>query len=1021
MPSKITISDFKLLQSSFAGELFFDNSTSHNAQKIIYSTDASVYQEKPLGVAIPKHVADLKLLIKFANEYEVTLIPRSAGTSLAGQVVGNGIVVDISKYFDKVIEINQAEKWVRVQPGVIRDDLNVILKPYNLMFGPETSTSNRAMIGGMIGNNSCGLHSIVWGDTRSNLLSANVLLSNGSESIFQGITKEYFFKKAYEDNLEGNLYGQVFKILNNPLIQETIEKNYPKKSLTRRNTGYALDILSDNELFDEDSERPFNFCKLLSGSEGTLAFITEAKLNLMPLPPKEIALICIHCNSIQDSLQANLVALQHKPMASELVDKYILDFTKGHHLYHQNRFFIEGDPAAILMVEFMADTDEELNEVTSSVISDLKSKGIGYAYPVVKGEDTKPAWEVRKAGLGLIRNLKGDSQPVNLIEDCAVSPEDLPAYIADLQTLLKRHNTSASYYAHAGTGELHVEPLINLKTLEGKELFRTILKETSELVKKYNGSLSGEHGDGRLRGEFIASVLGNEVYDLLKEIKHIFDPKNIFNANKIVNTPPMNEFLRYEAGKKSPEIQTYFDFSNQEGILRLAEKCSGSGDCRKTEVTGGTMCPSYMATRMEKDTTRARANILRSYLTKPLSSEETASEEKFDWKTKDEKTPTPGASGASVKEVMDLCLSCKGCKSECPSKVDVGKMKAEFLQHYYDEHGVPFRTKMIGNFTKSQELASNFPRLYNFFVTNSFTSKITKSILGFAQKRTIPTIGKLTLRSWQEERIKTQKKREKNSILFALTKLGKRRPQGKVYLFCDEFTNYNDVEIGQKAIHLLTALGYEVHIPKHIESGRTYLSKGLVKDAQRIAIQNVRMLSEAIKDNSPILGIEPSAILTLRDEYLELVPDYLHADAERVAENCYLIDEFLAQEVDKKKITKDLFTKEKKLIKLHGHCHQKALSSMVPTKKILSLPENYEVQLIPSGCCGMAGSFGYEKEHYEVSMQIGELVLFPTIRKQPEEVIIAAPGTSCRHQIMDGTGRKALHPVEILWEALIGN
>ena len=1023
MSSNITITDFKFLQKSFAGELFFDNSTSHNAQKILYSTDASVYQEKPLAVAIPKDVSDLKSLIKFANEYGVTLIPRAAGTSLAGQVVGRGIVVDISKYFDKVLEINEEEKWVRVQPGVIRDDLNVILKPYGLMFGPETSTSNRAMIGGMIGNNSCGLHSIVWGDTRDNLLEAKVLLSNGSETEFRKITKENFFKKVYEQTSEGKLYGQVFKILNNPLIQETIEKNYPKKSLTRRNTGYALDMLGDNELFNEDSKNHFNFCKLLTGSEGTLAFITEAKLNLIPLPPKEIALICIHCNSIQDSLQANLVALRHKPMASELVDKYILDFTKGHPIYGQNRFFIEGDPAAILMVEFMAETDEELNRITSLVISDLQKEGIGFAYPVVKGEATKPAWEVRKAGLGLIRNLKGDTQPVNLIEDCAVSPEDLPAYIADLQELLKRHNTNASYYAHAGAGELHVEPMINLKTVEGKELFRTILKETTELVKKYNGSLSGEHGDGRLRGEFIESVLGTEVYDLLKEVKNIFDPKNIFNANKIVNTPPMNEFLRYEAGKKNPKIETYFDFDNQEGILRLAEKCSGSGDCRKTEITGGTMCPSYMATRLEKDSTRARANILRSYLTEspsPLTPRGGMSDETFDWKM-DSKAPPLGAGGAEVKEVMDLCLSCKGCKSECPSKVDVGKMKAEFLQHYYDEHGVPFRTKMIGNFTKSQELASYFPRLYNFFATNSFTSKITKSILGFAQKRTIPTLGKTTLRKWQEDRINIQKKREKHSVHFAPDTTGKRRPQGKVYLFCDEFTNYNDVEIGQKAIQLLTALGYEVHIPKHLESGRTYLSKGLVKDAKRIAIQNVRLLTEAIKDNSPILGIEPSAILTLRDEYLELVPFYLKADAERVAENCYLIDEFLAQEVDKKKITKDLFTKEKKLIKLHGHCHQKALSSMVPTKKILSLPENYEVQLIPSGCCGMAGSFGYEKEHYEVSMQIGELVLFPTIRKQAEDVIIAAPGTSCRHQIMDGTGRKAKHPVEILWEALVGN
>jgi Fe-S oxidoreductase/FAD/FMN-containing dehydrogenase len=875
------------------------------------------------------------------------------------------------------------------------------LKPYGLLFGPETSTSNRAMIGGMIGNNSCGLHSIVWGTTRDHLLSAKVLLSDASETEFSAINDKDFFKKAAQNSVEGNLYGQIFRMLNNPFTQEAIEKAFPKKTLKRRNTGYALDMLMDSELLQKSSNQPFNFCKLLAGSEGTLAFVTEAKLNLLPLPPKEVALVCIHCDSIQDSLQANLIALKHQPMASELVDKYILDFTKGHPVYHQNRFFIEGDPAAILMVEFMAETEAEIDIQTAALIDELKVNAIGYAYPVVKGEDTKPAWDVRKAGLGLIRNLRGDVQPVNLIEDCAVAPEDLPAYIADLQALLLKLNINASYYAHAGAGELHVEPMINLKTETGKQLFRQVLEETTELVKKYNGSLSGEHGDGRLRGEFIERVLGTEVFELLKEVKKIFDPTSVFNANKIVNTPPMNEFLRYEADKKKPEINTIFNFSNDDGILRLAEKCSGSGDCRKTEVTGGTMCPSYMATHNEKDTTRARANILRQFLTNSVAENPFNHEE--------------------IKEVMDLCLSCKGCKSECPSKVDVGKMKAEFLQHYYDVNGVPFRTKMIGNFTKSQALASSFSGIYNFLVTTPFTATIAKKVLGFAQERSIPTVGSVTLRNWQKKRLKTQQNREKNSRYYAEVNKKNRRKKGKIYLFCDEFTNYNDVEIGKKAILLLTSLGYEVHIPEHLESGRTYLSKGLVRDAQRIATQNVILLAEAIKDNSPIIGIEPSAILTLRDEYLDLVPDYLRADAERVAENTYLIDEFLAQEADKKIITKDLFTQNPKLIKLHGHCHQKALSSLVATKKILSLPTNYQVQLIPSGCCGMAGSFGYEKEHYEVSMNIGELVLFPTIRKQTAEVIIAAPGTSCRHQIKDGTGRAAQHPVEILWDALLGN
>jgi FAD/FMN-containing dehydrogenase/Fe-S oxidoreductase len=983
MNSKNTLtSALRQLQNTLVGELYFDDSALHQAQLILYSTDASVYQEKPLAVAIPKDLSDLKALIHFANQQKTTLIPRSAGTSLAGQVVGNGIVVDISKNFNKVLEINEKERWVRVQMGVIRDDLNAILKPHNLLFGPETSTSNRAMIGGMIGNNSCGLHSIVWGDTRSHLLEANVLLSNATEVEFKAVNKTVFLEKMALNSLEGILYQGAFEMLRNHQNQAIIKESFPKKSLKRRNTGYALDILAENEICNDTSDISFNFCKLLAGSEGTLAFVTEAKLNLLPLPPKEIALVCIHCNSIQESLQANLIALKHQPMASELVDKYILDFTKGHPIYEQNRFFIQADPAAILMVEFMEHTLADLDGRTNLLIEDLKKNGIGYAYPVIKGDQTKPAWDVRKAGLGLIRNLKGDVQPVNLIEDCAVAPEDLPAYIADLQALLKKYEVNAAYYAHAGAGELHVEPMLNLKTVEGKELFRTILLETATLVKKYKGSLSGEHGDGRLRGEFIETVLGKEVYALFKNTKQLFDPLNIFNAHKIIDTPPMNQFLRYEAGALAPKINTYFDFSDQESILRLAEKCSGSGDCRKTEVTGGTMCPSYMATRNEKDSTRARANILRHFLTNSTQ------ENRFDHQ--------------EIKDVMDLCLSCKGCKAECPSQVDVGKMKAEFLQHYYTKNGVPFRTWMIGNFTKSQALAAVFPRFYNFFIQNSFTSRLTKQVLGFAPNRSIPKVGNVTLRKWHA--------RQQQKGTFQ---------NGKVYLFCDEFTNYNDVEIGQKTILLLNALGYEVLIPEHLESGRTYLSKGLVLEAQKIAIQNIQLLSATLDKNIAIIGIEPSAILTLKDEYLELIPANLREKALKIAKNCMLVDEFLSQEIDKKRIMQSQFTQESRVIQLHGHCHQKALSTMVHTQKMVTIPQNYSVQLIPSGCCGMAGSFGYEKEHYEVSMKIGELVLFPTIRKQPKEVLIAANGTSCRHQIKDGTGVKSLHPIEILWDALV--
>lgn len=959
---------FEALQNEFEGEFYFKNTTTDKALKKVYSTDASVYQEEPLAVAIPKTVNDIKKLIQLADKQQITLIPRAAGTSLAGQVVGSGIVVDISKNFINILEVNQAEKWVRVQPGVIRDDLNAFLKPYGLMFGPETSTSSRAMIGGMIGNNSCGLHSIIWGATRDNLLELKALLSDGSEVVFGDLSPEEIIQKAALPTLEGKIYKNLQDLLNKPENQASIQTGFPKTNVKRRNTGYALDALLNVE--------QLNLAKLIAGSEGTLCFVTEAKLQLFDLPPKEVGMVAVHTHTLNESLLANLVALEHNCAASELVDDFILEFTKTNIEQSKNRFFIEGEPKAILMVEFFDETSEGFFQKAENLIAALKEKGLGYAYPILLGDDAKKAWDVRKGGLGLLRNLAGDTQCVNLIEDCAVDPQDLPAYIEDLEVLLKKLNVQYSMYAHAGAGELHVEPMVNLKTSEGRQLFRIILAETAVLVKKYGGSLSGEHGDGRLRGEFIPFMMGEKNFALFREVKQIFDEKGIFNQGKIIDSPPMNEFLRYEADQPTPKHQTIFDFSKQESILRLAEKCSGSGDCRKTEITGGTMCPSYMATRSEKDTTRARANVLRQYYT-------------------NEKAITQD----SVKEVLDLCLSCKGCKSECPSSVDVGKMKAEFLQKTYDTKGVPFRSKLIGTFTKQMKLASIAPWVYNFIFKTEATRRIANRIVGFHPDRTMPLLHSTTLKGWFAKQASPKKDK-------------------KVYLFCDEFTDYNDVEVGKKAILLLQKLGYEVIIPNHVESGRTYLSKGMVREAQKIAIQNVELLKDLISAETPIIGLEPSAILTLRDEYLELVPQNLKESAEKIAKNTFLFDEWFAHEIDRGNIKKEAFSSEKRLIKLHGHCHQKALSSLTPTKKSLSLPANYEVHLIPSGCCGMAGSFGYEAEHYEVSMKVGELVLFPTVRKQAEDVIIAAPGTSCRHQIKDGTGRIAQHPAEILYEAL---
>lgn len=968
---------FDALAKKIEGDFYFDSSTAHQTQLLAYSTDASVYQEKPIAVALPKSESDIQLLINFAQQNKLTLIPRAAGTSLAGQVVGNGIVVDISKYFNKIIEINEVEKWVKVQPGVIRDDLNYFLKPLGLIFGPETSTSNRAMIGGMVGNNSCGLHSIVWGAVRNHLLEASVILSDGTKSVFKEIEN---LKETSGSKLEDQIYNGLLKILSNPENAVAIKSNFPKATVTRRNNGYALDSLLQMQPFNNGGEA-FNLCSLLAGSEGALAFITEVKLNLLELPPKETGLVCIHCSSIQEALQVNLVALGLNPMASELVDKFIMDFTINHPEYQKNRFFIEGDPEAILMVEFMETTKNHLQIRVRQLISNLQEKKLGYAYPVLYNEDTKFGWEVRKAGLGLLRNIKEEKQPVNLIEDCAVSPEDLPAYIHDLQDLLKRHNVKASYYAHAGAGELHVEPMIDLKSEEGLKLFRTILAETVVLVKKYNGSLSGEHGDGRLRGEFTKDVLGEKTYDLLVQVKNIFDPNGVFNAGKITNTPKLEDNLRYKVGEQPKPFKSVFNFSENGGILKLAEKCSGSGDCRKSEISGGMMCPSYMATRQEKHTTRARANVLRQFLSnehdeKPFNHEE-------------------------IKEVMDLCLSCKGCKLECPSSVDVAKMKAEFLQHYYDDNGVPFRAKLIANFKNQMQIASGFSGIFNWFYSTPFLRKLANKAVGFHPNRTMPLIDPVTLKSWYKKR--------KLSQTFSK----------KVYLFCDEFTNYTDSSIGKKAILLLEHLGYQVIIPDVDESGRTWLSKGLVIKAKEIINNNVSYLSDKISDQTPLIGIEPSAILTFRDEAIDLATTENFENALKISKNVFTIEEFFSREASTGMISRRSFTTEEKEIMIHGHCYQKALSNQKSIVEMLSIPINFRPKLIPSGCCGMAGSFGYEKEHFDISNQIGELILYPAIRDLDAEVVISASGTSCRHQIKDGVNKKSYHPVEILWDALI--
>ena len=959
------------LRRELEGELYHDRK-----MRILYATDASAYREMPLAVAMPKSKEDIKKLIAFARAEHISLIPRTAGTSLAGQVVGSGLVVDVSKYFTRILELNREEGWVRVQPGVVRDELNLFLQPHGLFFGPETSTANRAMIGGMVGNNSCGSNSVVYRSTREHLLEVNALLSDGTEAHFGALDIEAFHTKCEGSTLESQIYKTVRGLLGNYENQLEIKKEFPKKTVERRNTGYAVDLLLDTAPFTAGGQ-PFNFCTLIAGSEGTLAFITEIKLRVVPPPGKEAGLLCVHFNTVDEALRANLIALEYGPGASELIDHYILECTKDNIEQIQNRFFVQGDPGAILVVEYTRATREEVVETAGQVEAAMRGLGLGYHFPLIFGNDAKKIWTLRKAGLGLLSNLPGDEKAVPVIEDTAVDVQDLPAYIRDFNEILKRYGLYSVHYAHAGSGELHLRPIINLKTVEGNKLFRQIAEEIATLVKKYNGSLSGEHGDGRLRGEFIPKMLGQKNYELLRKIKYCWDPQNIFNPNKIVDTPPMDQMLRYTPGQKTPAFKTIFRYQNQD-VLQHAEQCNGSGDCRKTELSGGTMCPSFMATRNEKDTTRARANILREFLT------HSDKLNRFDHE--------------EIKDVMDLCLSCKGCKSECPSNVDMAKLKAEFLQHYYDANGVPFRVRLIANFSRSAALGALAPALYNFAVTNKTLGSWIKKLSGFATARSLPLMHTTTLRKWWKQ----HKKPAGTGRL------------GKVYLFCDEFTNYNDTEIGIKAVLLLERLGYGVEIPAHVESGRAWLSKGLLRDAKKIARKNISLLSGIVTEET-----EPSAILTFRDEYEDLADDDQLEAARQLSSNVYMIDEFITREAARGHIRKEVFTSEKKLVKLHGHCQQKAWNALSASVKMLSLPENYTVETIPSGCCGMAGSFGYEKEHYDISMQIGELVLLPAVRRQSAGTIIAAPGTSCRHQIKDGTGRKAQHPVEILYEALV--
>ncbi|MDD7985973.1 FAD-binding and (Fe-S)-binding domain-containing protein [Lentisphaera marina] len=953
------------LQESLSGELFWDEML-----RTLYATDASAYKEMPLAVSFPKTKSDIQKLISFAKENELSLIPRTAGTSLAGQVVGSGIIVDVSKYFTGVLEVDTDKEYVRVQPGVVRNELNKELAELGYLFGPITSTANRAMLGGMLGNNSCGQNSLRYGSVRDKLISVKGFLSDGSEVEFSELTEKELDQKLKLDGLEGEIYREVFALLKDN--SQAIIEAYPHPEIHRRNTGYCLDLLANMKPFNSQGE-VFNLATLIAGSEGTLFFATEIRLKIEKLPPKHRVLLCPHFDSINKALEANVLTLKHGPMAVELMDRYILECTDGNRLYKGLRFFVEGDPEAILMIELDADSLEDLEAKQEALLTEFEELGLAYHVSLVDQADIAKVWALRSAGLGLLSNVPGDAKAVPVIEDTCVRVEDLPEYIKEFNEVLDKHGLYCVHYAHAGSGELHLRPIIDLKTQEGHEQFRAIAEDVVTLLKKYRGSLSGEHGDGRLRGEFIKSMLGQEVYSLLEKVKQVFDPQGVFNPNKIVHTSPMDESLRFEAGVTTPEFDTVYDFTHEQGYVRAAEFCNGSGDCRKSSSMGGTMCPSYMAEKQEQFTTRARANILREYLRKPFKESEFEHEE--------------------IKEVLDSCLSCKACKSECPSNVDMAKLKSEFLYQYQKVKGLGLRSRLIAYSAKLANLGSYTPRLYNFLSQQ----KVVKDLLGLSNKRQMPSLARQSFSKWFRNHVQQAYGR-------------------KVYLFLDEFSALYESELAIKAVKLLNNLGYVVICPDHAESGRAAFSKGVLDYGRQCAERNVQVFSRLVDEKTPLIGLEPSTLLCFRDEYIDILRGDLQKEARSLAENTYLIDEFFAK--ISSSVDQNLFNNKEQRIDVHVHCFQKSLAKSESLVKALSIPKNYSVKLIDSGCCGMAGSFAYEKEHEEMSEKIANLTLLPHIEGMHADVILVASGTSCRHQVKDLSKRKALHPVEVLFDAL---
>ena len=958
------------LKRRVSGEVRFDPFS-----RVLYSTDASIYQMEPIGVVIPRNVEDVLAVIEVAKENGVPVLPRAGGTSLAGQTVNHAIVTDFSKYLNQIIEVNQEEQWARVQPGIVLDDLNRQLLPYGLMYAPDPTTSSRACVGGGVGNNTCGAHSVIYGKTLDHIKELDVILSDGTQTHFQPLDARELEAKLSGSGLESDIYRGVRRLAQENAAE--IEARYP--NIMRRVSGYNLDeFLTDS---------PFNMTKMVVGSEGTLCVVTEVKINLVPRPTMT-SIAVVHFEDIFGASESIKDILDHGPSSIEIMDRNVLERSRASTGLGSNMAFIEGNPGAILVVEFYGESERELVDKMEKLKDDMTRRSHGYACVNMMDRAAQASvWAVRKNGLGLLMSMKGDAKPLPFVEDTAVDPEKMGDFVRKFDEIVRNHDTEAAYYGHASVGCLHIRPVISLKSQDGIDKMLSIADEISDLVKDFGGSLSGEHGDGIVRGVFNEKMFGPEIYQLFRELKATFDPDGIMNPGKIIDCPPMDQNLRYGADYRAIAMPTKLDFSIDTDFAGAVEMCNGMGACRQHV---GTMCPSYVATRDEEHSTRGRANLLRAALSGKL--------------------PEGTMTSKRLYEAMDLCLECKGCKSECESGVDMAKLKYEFLDQYHRANGTPLRNRVFANISRLSAWGSRTAPLSNLMASNPIGKLLAQTLLGVHPKRKTPKFVRQTFAKWFKAR--------GNPHQSPVTKRGDESARVQatdtVVLLNDTYMNYNYPEIGKAAVALLEAAGFKVVLTETKCCGRPMISKGLLDDATANAVSNVEQLYAYAEQGIPVIGCEPSCLLTFRDEYPELVRD---ERAKKVAANSFMIDEFLMKLQEEGRLQLDLGKLEKKVL-FQAHCHQKADMGTATSMGALRLAPGYQVEMVNAGCCGMAGSFGYEKEHYDLSMKIGEEALFPAIRAKDEDWEVAVMGVSCRQQVEHGTGRKARHLVEVLADAL---